>query len=330
MLKKIKLLALVAGLACAQSAIAQEQTYVVKPGDTLSKIAQQFYQDGSNWLPILNANRDQVRRRGGLIYVGTSLRIPDLADDSVQGSLFEEEIVDGKPLLDVVTGNDYAPFTDKDLPEGGMFSEIVKVAFARAGYEPALEFLPWDYGLRATRKSTFLASFPWFETEKRKEDLWYSRPVYDVLIMAFFRAGEGAEFENIDSLDGKVVCRPDGYFLDDLQPKIDAETITHIAPDTPEDCFNMLVASEVDVVSLNEITGNGAIASLDLGEKVEPAGTPVAVRSLHIVYPKFHPRTRGIAAQIDAALKEMEEDATVQQIIERHLKLHYAQLLARQ
>lgn len=309
---------------------AQDQTYTVRPGDSLSRIAENFYGDSGNWLPILNANRDQVRRGGGLIFVGTQLRIPDLNDTTVQGSLFEQETAEGNPVLDIVTGNDYAPFTDRDLPEGGMFTEIAKVAFARAGYEPTLEFLPWDYGLRATRKATFIASFPWFDTEERREDLWYSRPVYDVLILAFFRKDDDSEFVDINSFDGKTVCRPEGYFLDDMQEKIDAGIITHAAPETPEDCFNMLVNSEVDAVSINEITGNGAVSSLGFADRIEPAGTPVAIRSLHIVYPKFHPRTRGIAAQVDAALVEMEGDTTVQQIIERHLKLHYAQLLASQ
>lgn len=329
-MKSLYKFAFAVSVMLGQSALAQDQTYTVRPGDSLSRIAETFYGDSGNWLPILNANRDQVRRGGGLIFVGTELRIPDLNDVSVAGSLFEQETPEGNPVLDIVTGNDYAPFTDKDLPEGGMFSEIAKVAFARAGFEPVLEFLPWDYGLRATRKSTFMASFPWFDTEERREDLWYSRPVYDVLIMAFFRNDDEVEFVDIDSLDGKTVCRPEGYFLDDMQAKIDAGLITHVAPDTPEDCFSMLVRSEVDVVSINEITGNGAVSALGFGEQIQPAGKPVAIRSLHIVYPKFHPRTRGIAAQVDAALEEMESDTTVQQIIERHLKLHYAQLLASQ
>ena len=36
------------------------QTYTVKPGDTLSKIAQQFYGDASQYTKIFEANRDKL------------------------------------------------------------------------------------------------------------------------------------------------------------------------------------------------------------------------------------------------------------------------------
>jgi len=36
------------------------QTYTVKPGDSLSKISQQFYGSGSEYMKIFEANRDQL------------------------------------------------------------------------------------------------------------------------------------------------------------------------------------------------------------------------------------------------------------------------------
>ena len=36
------------------------QTYTVKPGDSLSKIAKQFYGDANDYMEIFNANRDKL------------------------------------------------------------------------------------------------------------------------------------------------------------------------------------------------------------------------------------------------------------------------------
>jgi nucleoid-associated protein YgaU len=58
---------------------AQEQaagaTYTVAKGDSLSKIAKQFYGDANQWRRIYDANRDQISNPD-LIHPGQNLKIP--------------------------------------------------------------------------------------------------------------------------------------------------------------------------------------------------------------------------------------------------------------
>jgi hypothetical protein len=42
-------------------AAASEQSYTVRPGDTLSKIAKQYYGDSNAYMTIFEANRDQIK-----------------------------------------------------------------------------------------------------------------------------------------------------------------------------------------------------------------------------------------------------------------------------
>jgi nucleoid-associated protein YgaU len=51
------------------------QTYTVKSGDTLSKIAQQFYGDSGQYMRIFEANRDKLKDPDK-IQVGQRLTIP--------------------------------------------------------------------------------------------------------------------------------------------------------------------------------------------------------------------------------------------------------------
>jgi nucleoid-associated protein YgaU len=51
------------------------QTYTVKSGDTLSKIAKQFYGDAAQYTKIYDANRDQLSNPDK-IQVGQELKIP--------------------------------------------------------------------------------------------------------------------------------------------------------------------------------------------------------------------------------------------------------------
>ncbi|MBN1937064.1 MAG: LysM peptidoglycan-binding domain-containing protein [Anaerolineae bacterium] len=51
------------------------RTYVIQPGDTLSKIAQAMYGDASRWKEIHQANQDVIANPN-VIQVGVTLTIP--------------------------------------------------------------------------------------------------------------------------------------------------------------------------------------------------------------------------------------------------------------
>ena len=59
----------------AKTAITESQIYVVKGGDTLSKLARLFYNSANEWEKIYEANRD-VLNNPNYIYIGMKLTIP--------------------------------------------------------------------------------------------------------------------------------------------------------------------------------------------------------------------------------------------------------------
>ena len=63
--------------APASATVAKQgaQQYTVKAGDTLTRLAEQFYSSGNKWEKIYEANRD-VLRNPNYIYVGMKLVIP--------------------------------------------------------------------------------------------------------------------------------------------------------------------------------------------------------------------------------------------------------------
>ncbi len=55
----------------------QTQYYIIKSGDTLSAIAQQFYKDANKYPKIFEANREVIKD-ANLIFPGQKIRIPPL------------------------------------------------------------------------------------------------------------------------------------------------------------------------------------------------------------------------------------------------------------
>lgn len=58
------------------SPAAGSQTYTVQAGDTLAKIAQQFYGDSTQWRPIYDANKDAIGDNPDALKLGMQLTIP--------------------------------------------------------------------------------------------------------------------------------------------------------------------------------------------------------------------------------------------------------------
>jgi nucleoid-associated protein YgaU len=59
----------------AEEAEAAARTYVVKSGDSLSKIAKELLGDAGRWPEIFEANKDKIKDPN-LIYPGQELDIP--------------------------------------------------------------------------------------------------------------------------------------------------------------------------------------------------------------------------------------------------------------
>ena len=64
-----------AGASSTAPATGSAQSYTVKSGDSLSKIAKHFYGDSNKWHRIYDANRDKIKNPD-LIHPGQELTIP--------------------------------------------------------------------------------------------------------------------------------------------------------------------------------------------------------------------------------------------------------------
>ena len=63
-------------MAPPPAAAPEAKTYMVQPGDTLSKLAKQFYGNAGAYMKIFDANKDQLTDPN-LIKVGQVLKIPN-------------------------------------------------------------------------------------------------------------------------------------------------------------------------------------------------------------------------------------------------------------
>lgn len=293
-----------------------ETSYVVQRGDTLSKISQEFYDDAYKWPFIYRVNKDRIADHD-TIKIGWELRIPDI-------EFLEKYHPKG---INLVAGNNYAPFTDETLQEGGMITEIVRMTFEAMGYKPKIEYWNWAYGYKAAKDGIFSATFPYLKNVERNQDFYYSQPLFELLIFPFINKDNAFTYEGLESFQGKTLCRPEGYYTHDIQELIVDESITLIQPKELESCFKKLATGEVDVVPINEFSGQEMVHKLNLQDKVQMlANEVITIETLHVIFSRYTADGRALWYKFNKSISNLKQSGEFQEIVRKHLK-NYQEIL---
>lgn len=219
--------------------------------------------------------------------------------------------------LNLVTGNDYAPFTDRQLPGGGMISEIVSASFHAVGRSAHIQFTPWRRGFMGVERGLYDGAFPHFKTPELEEKFYFSQPIYPLRQRIYVAADSNIGFSRLDDLAGLRLCSPIGHVIhDSLQKLIYNAAISVISPGSVEICVNMLERGRVDFMALDETAFQYRFREA----KLKAVGEPLSNTELFLLFPKNQPDSQMLLWEFNAGLQIVKECGLFDQIIQRHLQ----------
>lgn len=158
--------------------------------------------------------------------------------------------------LKLVTGNDYQPYSDQDLPYGGLGTMIVKAVFENMQQPAEIIFDDWEKGYKGVLDGTYTATFPYIQTAEREKEMLYSLPLFVVRPTVFSRADSLNVYGKVGDLEGLTMCRPANWAIDKyLADWVEAGKIRIADAVSVPDCFKMLSAGQVDFVSVDRLLG---------------------------------------------------------------------------
>lgn len=326
-------------------------TYTVQPGDTLSLIADRHYKNAGMWTAIHANNLSVVGESPNSIRVGMRLSLSCI-DGLPQGLAGGVEVAASEPSapapvvvvagtantrskINLVTASDYAPFTDRELPNGGLLTDVVDAAMRQAapGEGYAIHWVEaWDSHLEPLLSNALIdMGFPWIQPdcnatpdEYRCANFVFSDPMFEMLMLLFTRADDPIAFLQDSDVHGRTLCRPAGYAVHQMDRPdrrwLSDNLVELKQPRSVADCFEMLVSGEVDAVVLNEFTGRTAMKELGLKDQVAIVQSrPLAIEGLHVLVHKTHPQAQQMLDTINAGLRGIKQDGTYQSIIDTHM-----------
>lgn len=222
--------------------------------------------------------------------------------------------------IKLVTGNDYLPYTDQSLPQGGMHTEIVRRALEDQGVTMSLQFIPWKRGYVETRDHRFDATFPYSRTDEREKEFTYSDPFFDVENRAFVLKGSELTAVQGNKLGGRVMCSPIGYATPGwVGDAITDGEITLESPPDMEHCFRMLEGARVDFVHTTVEQGWGtAIQVLGDRDLVRMLDGVFYTAQNHLIVARDHPQAEEIIRLFNAGLRNLRRNGVLAEVIRRH------------
>jgi len=364
---------LTAGAAMLRGRSDCGSVYRVVRGDTLHAIAVRAYGTG-DYRTIYEANRDVlasvssieigdelsipcrdgakprigavVRAQAPEIRVETAPRITAPAH-TVSAAAFipntgEPEIgepdIGGSEISEVafVTGSDFAPFVHPALPEGGMITELVRLALSNAAPAPSVKIAlveDWTAHLDMLAKGTFDLGFPWYRPDCSKTALLgasmrqrcagfdFSDPLFEITIGYYALAdNQLLAATGYDQLYGRRICRPANHFTFDLEQQgLAAPNAALVIAPELTDCFTWLERGAVDVVTLSKPLAEDEITRLGLAGRVAEIPALGSVQTLHAVASKGDPRGRAALDLVNAGLAELKSSGRWFEVASRHL-----------
>ncbi|UKJ72097.1 transporter substrate-binding domain-containing protein [Azospirillum brasilense] len=222
--------------------------------------------------------------------------------------------------LDLVTGNDFAPFTGEDLPEGGLLTDIVRRAFDEVGLRYGVRFMPWRRGYDGVLAGKFLGTFPYVRTPDREMEMLFSDPLLEVQQLVYLSApaawssgrrrisGDGRS-----ALRSAMPCRRNWRsWPRRARSRGRARRICRPA------CGWSPRAGWTPSSSTSS-QGRSAVAKAMAGDEIRVAPLPYARAGQHLFLSRSLPEAAAILAAFNAGLKKLKDGGAFEEMLRRHL-----------
>ncbi|MBI6617335.1 MULTISPECIES: substrate-binding periplasmic protein [Pseudomonas] len=212
----------------------------------------------------------------------------------------------------------WPPFTDSTLVNGGLATDIVTTALARAGYASDFEQVPWARAMLGIGEGRYDVLINAWYAEDRTHIGQFSAE-YLVNRVRFIKRKDAAiEFDNLQQLYAYPIAVVRGYayakaFDEDAQmQKVPVHNFAM--------AVRMLAADRVKLTLEDEYVARYYLAheSPKVRNAVEFLPKPLSENSLHILVSLKNPEHEQIVAGFDREIAAMKADGSYQRLLKAH------------
>ena len=221
--------------------------------------------------------------------------------------------------IDLVSGNDYAPYAGNKLKDGGLTSALVKKAFTEMGDETTVTWMGWSRGYAEVKRGNFSATYPYTKTDARAAEMLFSDPIVSIKERVYVKKGFlKLDSDSMDVFAGSTMCLAAGG---EPHPKLvdlfRSGKLKRLAPSNVSGCIDLVNAGLADFFVLEERLIKAALKGTGLPESaiVLAKMAPLSETHLYLVAPKIDELSAELIAKFNHGLQKMRADGSYDAIV---------------
>lgn len=212
----------------------------------------------------------------------------------------------------------WPPFTDINLVNGGLATDLVSTALARAGYTTAFEQVPWARALQGVGEGRYdVLVNAWFNNERTLIGEFSSEYLLN-RVRFLKRKDSSIEFNDLQALHPYPIAVVRGYAY---SPAFDSDPeLQKIPVHSFSMAVRMLAAGRVALTVEDEYVARYSLASEvpHVRDSVEFLPKSLSENSLHILVSLKNPNHAQIVANFDREIAAMKADGSYDRMLHQH------------
>ncbi len=216
--------------------------------------------------------------------------------------------------IKLVSG-EYIPLTGPSLPGGGPLATLVREVLLKAGYTASeTDWLPWARGYQLAEQGRYDVTFPYTRNPDRERAFLFSDEIFHSEVRFFVRADAAADIG--EGWRHKVLCRPVGYDMSNIQPWVDKYQLGLERPFDLSTCFRMLQLGRVDLVPCPDLVVPPLLKSMDIpAPQIKTLATVISNTDFHLIVSRRRPQGAALIDAFNRTLSQFRRDGRYKAIV---------------
>ncbi|WP_448725441.1 substrate-binding periplasmic protein [Pseudomonas farris] len=212
----------------------------------------------------------------------------------------------------------WPPFTDATLVNGGLATDIVSTALARAGYASDFEQVPWARALFGVGEGRYDVLVNAWYTDERTKLGQFSGEYLLNRVRFLKRKDTPIEFSNLQQLHTYPIAVVRGYAYSEAFD--DDVSLQKVPVHNFAMAVRMVAADRVKLTLEDEFVARYYLAreSFKVRNSVEFLPKPLSENSLHILVSLKNPQHKQIVAGFDREIAAMKADGSYEKLLKQH------------
>ena len=212
----------------------------------------------------------------------------------------------------------WPPFTDSTLINGGLATDIVSTALARAGYASDFEQVPWARALMGIGDGRYdVLINAWYDDARTKLGQFSGEYLLN-RVRFIKRRDDPIDYQNLEQLHEDPIAVMRGYAYSaafDQDAQLQKVPVHNFAM-----AVRMLAANRVKLTLEDEFVARYYLAreSPRVRNAVEFLPKPLSENSLHILVSLKNPEHEQIVASFDREIARMKADGSYAKLMKEH------------